>query len=108
FRSDKLNANSFFRNLSADPTLNSHPSPLNYNNFGGTVGGPAVPGKMFFFFSAVIRRINRAPASLVANVSDPAWLTDPTDANYVAPALRDPNADKLLALWPAPNVAGRA
>src|SRR6185436_12263281 len=51
FRSDKLNANSFFRNLSADPTLNSHPSPLNYNNFGGTVGGPAVPGKMFFFFS---------------------------------------------------------
>src|SRR6266550_685609 len=50
-RSDKLNANSFFRNLSTDATQNSHPSPLKYTNFGGTIGGPAVPGKVFFFFS---------------------------------------------------------
>jgi hypothetical protein len=108
FRSDRLNANSFFRNLSADPALNRHPSQLKYNNFGGTVGGPAVPGKMFFFFSEEVRRINRAPASLTASVVDPSWLTDPTSTSYVAPALRDPNAVKLLALWPAPNVAGRA
>src|SRR5581483_11454185 len=33
-RSDKLNANSFFRNLSSDPTINSGPAPLKYNNFG--------------------------------------------------------------------------
>src|SRR5438046_7161971 len=61
---------------------------------------------MFFFFSEEVRRINRAPASLTANVYDPAWLTDPANANYIAPALRDPNAVKLLALWPAPNLAG--
>ena len=30
-------------------------------------------------------------------VLDPAWLTDPNNANYVAPALRDPNAVKLLS-----------
>ena len=58
-RSDKLNANSFFRNLNADPAINSTPAPLKYNNFGGTVGGPVVPTKMFFFFSEELRRIQR-------------------------------------------------
>src|SRR5207249_121786 len=48
----------------------------------------------------------REPASVTATVFDPAWLTDTTNTNYVAPALRDPNAVKLLALFPAPNVAG--
>jgi hypothetical protein len=43
----------------------------------------------------------------VANVPDPAWLTDTTSPNYVAPALRDPNAVKLLTAYPAPNVPGR-
>jgi hypothetical protein len=106
-RNDKLNANSFFRNLNPDPAINSTPSPLTYNNFGGTVGGPAVPGKMFFFFSEELRRITRAPTALNSNTYDPAWLTDPANANYVAPALRDPNALKLLQLYPTPNVTGR-
>ena len=106
-RNDALNANSFFRNLSVDPTVNSQPANLDYNNFGATIGGPAIPGKMFFCFSEEVRRITRAPASLTANVFDPVWLTDPANSNYVAPAQRDPNAEKLLGLWPAPNVAGR-
>src|SRR5438067_1382072 len=106
-RSDKLNANAFFRNLNPDPAINSQPAPLKYNNFGGTVGGPVVPSKMFFFFSEELRRITRAPTTLTANTFDPAWLTDPTNANYVPPALRDPNALKLLSLFPAPNVTGR-
>ncbi len=102
-RSDKLNANSFFRNLSTDPQQNSTPAPLKYNNFGGTFGGPAISNKLFFFYSQEFRRITRAPASLSAQVYDPVWLTDPTNANYVAPAQRDPNAVKLLGLYPAPN-----
>ncbi|MCU1386051.1 MAG: Outer rane receptor for ferrienterochelin and colicin, partial [Acidobacteria bacterium] len=106
-RSDKLNANSFFRNLNPDPAINSTPAPLKYNNFGATVGGPAVPSKLFFFFSEEVRRINRAPTALNATTYDPAWLTDPTSPNYVAPGLRDPNAVKMLALFPAPNVTGR-
>jgi len=106
-RSDKLNANSFFRNLNPDPTINSTPSPLTYNNFGGTIGGPAMPGKLFFFFSEELRRITRAPTALNANTYDPAWLTDTTNANYVPPALRDPNALQLLSLFPTPNVTGR-
>ena len=105
-RSDKLNANSFFRNLNADPAINSTPAPLKYNNFGGTVGGPVVPTKMFFFFSEELRRIQRV-TPVTANTFDPAWLSDPANANYVAPALRDPNAVKLLGLYPTPNVTGR-
>jgi len=105
-RNDKLNANSFFRNLSTTLDVSSHPPNLRYNNFGGTLGGPAIKDKFFFFYSEEARRIIRAPASVTANVPDPAWLTDPTNANYVAPALRDPSAVKYLALYPAPNVAG--
>jgi Carboxypeptidase regulatory-like domain len=106
-RTDKFNANSFFRNLNPDPTINGAPPALKYNNFGGTVGGPAIPSKMFFFFSEELRRINRAPTALTSNTYDPAWLTDPTSPNYVPPALRDPNALKLLTLLPTPNVTGR-
>ena len=106
-RTDKLNANSFFRNLNPDPTINSTPPALKYNNFGGTVGGPMILGKMFFFFSEELRRINRAPTALNSNTYDPTWLTDPTNANYVPPALRDANAVKLLTLFPTPNVTGR-
>ena len=61
-RSDKLNANSFFRNLNTDPLINSSPAPLKYNNFGGTVGGPGDAEKMFFFFSEELRRISRGDA----------------------------------------------
>jgi hypothetical protein len=31
------------------------------------------------------------------------WLSDPTNPNYVAPALRDPNAVKLLSLFQRPT-----
>jgi len=106
-RTDTLNANSFFRNMNSDPAINSQPPKLKYNNFGATIGGPAVPNKLFFFFSEELRRITRAPASLTSNVYDPSWLTDTTSPNYVPPALRDSNAVKLLSLWPTPNVTGR-
>ena len=105
YRNDALNANSFFRNRSTDPETRSHKPRLRYNNPGYTVGGPLLPGrqKAFFFWSEEWRRVTRAPSSQTANVVNPAWLTDPGNANYVAPADRDPNAVKLLSLWPQPN-----
>ena len=104
-RNDKLNANSFFRNRSTDPNLRANPPRLRYNNPGYTVGGPLLPSrqKAFFFWSQEWRRITRAPASSTATVVNPAWLNDPTNANYVAPENRDPTAVRLLELWPAPN-----
>jgi hypothetical protein len=103
FRNDKLNANSWLRNR--NPSTSSGPPRLRYNNFGATLGGPLLPSRerAFFFYSQEFRRISRAPGSPTVNVVNPAWLTDPGNPNYVAPADRDPNAVRLLALWPEPN-----
>lgn len=107
-RSDKLNENSYLRKRSSDPAVAENPPKLDYKNFGYTFGGPAkVVDKMFFFWSQEWRRVRRAPASLTAIVPDPTWLTDPTSTNYVSPEKRDANAVKLLAAYPAPNVAGK-
>jgi hypothetical protein len=105
FRNDKLNANSFFRNLNDDPELNSKPPRLRYNNFGYTIGGPLLPSRerAFFFWSQEWRKISREPASSRGAVVNPAWLTDPNDPNFVPADQRDPNAVRLLDLWPAPN-----
>ena len=66
-RNDALNANSFFRNMARFPDmtpvpeLNDRPPRLRYNNFGYTLGGPALPSrrKLFFFFSEEWRRSTR-------------------------------------------------
>lgn len=103
YRNDALNANSFFRKQSTNPDIAKNPAKLDYNNFGYTASGPAVKDTLFFFWSQEWRKITRAPTSGTANTINPAWLTDPTNPNYVAPADRDPNAVRLLAAWPAPN-----
>jgi hypothetical protein len=103
-RNDALNANSFFRKQNADPAIRDNAPRLRYHNFGFTLGGPAVKDRVFFFLSQEWRKISRAPASVVAQVVDPAWLSDATSANYVPPAQRDPNAVRLLEAWPAPNL----
>lgn len=46
FRNDFLNANSYFLNQTG-----SRRPELKQNQFGGTVGGPILPHKVFFFFS---------------------------------------------------------
>ena len=106
YRSDNLNANSYFRNQSTNPDIAGQPAKLKYNNFGYTAGGPILKDRLFFFWSQEWRKISRAPALLTANVPDPAWLTDPTSPNYVPPAERDPNAVALLQAFPAPNLSG--
>jgi Carboxypeptidase regulatory-like domain len=107
-RNDALNANSFFRNMSPIPQINSAPPRLRYNNFGYTLGGPALPTRkqLFFFFSQEWRRSTRDKWLRPQTVPDPTWLTDPTSPNFVPPEARDPNAVKLLTLWPTPNVPG--
>lgn len=104
FRNDALNANSWARKRTGLEDRREAPE-LRYNNFGYTIGGPMLPSRerAFFFWSQEWRRIRRAPASSIATVANPAWLNDPTNANYVAPADRDANAERLLGLWPAPN-----
>jgi hypothetical protein len=103
YRDDNLNSNSFFRRRSSNPQTRDNPASLDYNNFGYTVGGPALRDRVFFFWSQEWRKIEK-PSDTSALVPDPAWLNDPSNPNYVAPADRDPNAEQLLQAWPAPNL----
>src|SRR5215831_15389100 len=48
FRNDALDANPFFANHFADPAERQK-TPLHLNQFGGTVGGPILKNKLFFF-----------------------------------------------------------
>ena len=108
FRDDAMNANSWLRKQSTDPQVANNPPKLRYDNFGYTLGGPVVRDNLFFFWSQEWRQISKAPVSASALTVDPAWLNDPSNPNYVAPANRDPNAVALLGLWPAPNLGANS
>ena len=63
FRDDALNATNWARNwMPADPR-NPRKPPFSHNVFGGTIGGPIVPGRVFFFgdYQATRRRTGLAP-----------------------------------------------
>jgi hypothetical protein len=128
-RNEKLDGSNFFANRSGAPK----PS-LRRNQYGATIGGPLVRNKMFGFFSwqstrerlgqSFIRSTPSAEA-LAGNFSnqvdpnrriyDPLTLTGTGQnairqpfPNFTVPASRfDPVAEKVKALYPAPNIQGR-
>jgi len=51
FRNDKLNANDFFAN-----TAGQKRPPFKFNQFGGTLGGPVVKNRTFFFVNTELVR----------------------------------------------------
>jgi hypothetical protein len=84
FQSDKMNAAPFFRNN--DPTiiqLGQQRPALHYNRFGGTLGGPIIRDKMFFFASYQGTRVTDATygSSLVGVPPD---LTDDRSPQGIA------------------------
>jgi carboxypeptidase family protein len=48
-RNDFFNANEWSRNFSPDPTVNSAPPNMRWNEFGATLGGPILKNRLFFF-----------------------------------------------------------
>jgi hypothetical protein len=64
FRNTVLDANDWFANQTGQPR-----SPLQFNDFGGTLGGPILKGNTFLFFSYEGQRLNQ-PQFAVTSVPD--------------------------------------
>jgi Carboxypeptidase regulatory-like domain len=62
-RNDFFNANEWSRNFSTDPTVNSAPPLLRWNEFGGTFGGPIKKNKLFFFVDYQGSRFDNPPTT---------------------------------------------
>jgi len=87
FRNDALNANDFFLNVTHQPR-----PELKRNQFGGTLGGPIVKNKTFFFFSyqGTRERNGTSPTYSLGSPLIPQDLTnDRSTATLTAMALND-------------------
>jgi Carboxypeptidase regulatory-like domain len=132
WQNDVLNASNFFLN----PSTGAKVKPtLRYNEWGGSVGGPIIKNKLFFFFvrdkitnigggnlhtSTVPTLAERGQGTANPgqfDFSGTPTVYDPTSAgvggtrtafaNNIIPAnMVDPVAAKVLSFYPAPNAAG--
>lgn len=89
-RNSDFDAADFFTNK-----LGGKKNPLHRNQYGGTLGGPILRDKLFFFGSYEgFRQV--APTVSTTRV--------PTDAERAS--VVDPISRRLLQFWPAPNTSG--
>ncbi len=102
FRNDKFDAHSYFDKAgSAKPELRQ-------NQFGGSIGGPIIKDKTFFFFDYEgFRQVTGQPAQVlpVPSLQEEQNLdfTDRPGGTLVDRATADPIGLKYLAMYPAPN-----
>ncbi len=116
-RNSKLDANTFFNNAGGVKR-----GRFSQNQYGGTIGGPIVKNKTFFFFD-IQKFVSRKATTVNSTVPTPlmkqgnftelsATLADPKVAgqtgcvtgNIIGRNCIDPVGSKLLALYPDPNI----
>jgi hypothetical protein len=105
-RNTDFDANTFFNNEQPALGLPAIPRPnLKRNQFGGTVGGPVLKNKLFFFFGYEGQRQNQTETGQLVDVYTPAELAGNfSQADNGAP---DPNVVSFLEANPyfQPNAA---
>jgi hypothetical protein len=116
-RNDRLDASDFFSNATGQPR-----SPLRYNQFGGSLGGPLRRGRTLFFTDYQATPIhNSGPAvtslpteaqrggdfsAQAAPIYDPYSgfpARSPFPGNVIPPSLIDPAAAAISKVLPFPN-----
>lgn len=71
FRNDKLNADQWENKI--NPNIAPIPTaPVRWNMFGGTLGGPVIKNKLFFFVDYQGQRFDHPPAESLISVFTPA------------------------------------
>jgi Carboxypeptidase regulatory-like domain len=71
FRNDKLNANQWENKINPNSPAIAR-APLRWNMFGGTLGGPVLKNKLFFFVDYQGQRFDHPPAGSFISVYTPA------------------------------------
>jgi hypothetical protein len=71
FRNDKLNANQWENKINPNSPAIAR-APLRWNMFGGTLGGPVIKNKLFFFVDYQGQRFDHPPAGSFISVFTPA------------------------------------
>lgn len=71
FRNDKLNANQWENKINPNAAVIPR-APLRWNMFGGTLGGPVLKNKLFFFVDYQGQRFDHPPAGSFISVFTPA------------------------------------
>ena len=103
FRNSALDARNYFNPVkNADGTSNPK-APFHNNQYGGSLGGPIIKDKTFFYldYEGQQEPVGVVTLASVPTGSAPDGSLSPSDAS-------NPVISKLLALhpWPAPNLGG--
>ncbi len=116
-RNNNFDANSFFNNAGGVPR-----GHFSQNQFGGTIGGPIIKDKTFFFFdmqnltsrkATTINSTVPTPLMKQGNFTELKPALSPSQVagqsgcitgKVIAASCQDPAAVKLLALFPDPNI----
>jgi hypothetical protein len=73
FRNDALDANEYFLNRPDPNTGSVFKPPLRFNQFGGTIGGPIIKDKLFFFGSYQGDRFKTTGTPQTVTEESPEW-----------------------------------